>query len=165
MGLAMTRAEAETLLFREARLLDERRFHEWLELFTEDCHYWVPTAAADPEHEPSLIYDDRARMEERVFRLLETRAYAQRPPSRTQHNVSNVEVADPAADGSVDVHCNLVLAELREGDPSQAGLGNLRFVAARCEYTFVAPPDWRIRSKKVVLIDRDLAHHNLSFIL
>jgi 3-phenylpropionate/cinnamic acid dioxygenase small subunit len=31
--------EVEQFLYREARLLDERRFHEWLELLTEDIRY------------------------------------------------------------------------------------------------------------------------------
>jgi 3-phenylpropionate/cinnamic acid dioxygenase small subunit len=31
----------EQFLYREARLLDERRFRDWLELFTEDVHYWI----------------------------------------------------------------------------------------------------------------------------
>lgn len=160
----MTRDEAEALLFREARLLDERHFDDWLALFTEDCLYWVPATDVASPLEPSLIYDDRARMEERVFRLVETPAYAQRPPSRTQHNVSNVEVAQ-SDDGVVEVRCNLLLVELREGDASQSGLGNQRLLAARCHYTLAEGPDWRIQRKKVVLIDRDLAHHNLSFIL
>ena len=34
--------EVEQFLYREARLLDERRFHEWVELFTEDVRYWMP---------------------------------------------------------------------------------------------------------------------------
>ena len=80
----MTRAEAEALLYREARLLDERRFDEWLAMFANDCLYWIPTAEEDPATEPSLIYDDRARLVERVYRLTETKAYAQRPRSRTQ---------------------------------------------------------------------------------
>src|SRR5207253_2905796 len=33
--------EVEQFLYREARLLDERRFHEWLELFTDDVRYWM----------------------------------------------------------------------------------------------------------------------------
>ena len=33
--------EVEQFLYREARLLDDRRFHEWLELFTDDVHYWM----------------------------------------------------------------------------------------------------------------------------
>ncbi len=165
MTQSLTRADAEALLFREARLLDERRFDEWLAMFTDDCVYWVPTNDGDPNSEPSLIYDDRGRMEERVYRLVETRAYSQRPRSRTQHNISNVEVLDELVDGAVDVRSNLLLVELREGDPAQAGLGNQRLLAARCQYLLVNPPDWRIKRKKLNLIDADLAHHNLSFIL
>ena len=33
--------EVEQFLYREARMLDERRFHEWLDLFTDDIHYWM----------------------------------------------------------------------------------------------------------------------------
>jgi 3-phenylpropionate/cinnamic acid dioxygenase small subunit len=163
--MSLTRVEAETMLFREARLLDERRFDEWLDMFAGECLYWVPTTQDASPLEPSLIYDDRARMEERVFRLQDTRAYAQRPPSRTQHNISNVEVSEPAEDGAVEVRCNLLLVELREGDAAQSGLGNQRLIAARCQYVFTGGPDWRIRMKKLLLIDRDLPHHNLSFIL
>ena len=31
----------EQFLYREARLLDERRFHEWLQLFTDDVRYFM----------------------------------------------------------------------------------------------------------------------------
>jgi 3-phenylpropionate/cinnamic acid dioxygenase small subunit len=34
--------EVEQLLYWEARLLDERRFHAWLDLFTDDVRYWMP---------------------------------------------------------------------------------------------------------------------------
>jgi 3-phenylpropionate/cinnamic acid dioxygenase small subunit len=161
----MTREEAESLLFREARLLDERRFDEWLSMFTDDCLYWIPTVDGDPEHEVSLVYDDIARMKERVYRLLETKAYAQMPPSRTQHNISNVEVLDGPDEPSARVVSNLMLVELRAGGDGQVGTGRLRLLAARCQYLFVNGPDWRIREKKLILIDRDLPHHNLSFIL
>jgi len=161
----MTREEAESLLFREARFLDERRFDEWLSMFTADCLYWVPTVDGDPDREASLIYDDHPRMQERVYRLLETKAYAQLPPSRTQHNISNVEVLDGPDERSVRVLSNLMLVEVRAGGDGQVGTGRLRLLAARCAYLFVDGPDWRIRQKKLSLIDRDLPHHNLSFIL
>ena len=38
------RDEVERFLYREARLLDERRFEEWMNLFAEDGYYWVPAA-------------------------------------------------------------------------------------------------------------------------
>lgn len=161
----MRRSEAETLLYREASLLDEGRFDEWLAMFAEDCRYWIPILDEDIAGEPSLIDDDRKRLEERVYRLTATPAYAQRPPSRTQHNISNVQVVESSDDGDARVACNLLIVELRSGDGTQAGLGDQRLLAARCHYVFTDGPDWRIRVKKLDLIDRDLPHYNLSFVL
>ncbi len=50
------------LVHREARLLDEQRWDEWLALFVEDCEYWMPAWKADgtpttnPQAELSHIY-------------------------------------------------------------------------------------------------------------
>src|SRR6266571_4053564 len=61
-------------LHREARLADEARYAEWLELWTDDGVYWVPATTdpgANPERHLSHIYDNRARIETRV-KLLQT---------------------------------------------------------------------------------------------
>ncbi|MDB5729140.1 MAG: Small subunit naph/bph dioxygenase [Noviherbaspirillum sp.] len=165
--MRMTREEAEVFLIEEARLLDENQFQQWLELFTDDCLYWLPTVDGDPDFEPSLIYDDHARLEERVYRITRTRAHAQDPVSRTLHNIANVAVAD-ADEGQVRVHCNLMLIELRPGDLSQLGLGQQRMLAGRAEYLLTRTGDgngWRIRQKKVNLINRDLPLYNITFIV
>lgn len=163
--MTATREEVEALLYREARLLDERRFEDWLELFTDDCIYWVPVLDGDPRFEPSIIYDDHGRMEERVFRLLDTPAHAQQPPSRTQHDIGNVEVL-PGEDGHVEVRCNLNIHEMRPGDPSQVGLGRPRTFAGRCRYRLRREDGTlRIVEKRVALIDRDLPQYNLTFII
>jgi len=59
------------LVEKEARLLDQLRFDEWLALYTPECLYWVPTSpqAGDPRREVSISFDDRRRMEDRVYRL------------------------------------------------------------------------------------------------
>lgn len=164
----MTRDEAETLLIQEARLLDERRFDQWLALFTEDCLYWLPTVDGDPDREPSIIYDDRGRLEERVFRITQTKAHAQDPPSRTLHYIANVEVADVGRE-EARVLCNLLVAELRPGGIAQLGLGEQRLLAGRAEYLFVRESSgesrWRIKRKKVWLIDRDQPLYNITFIV
>ncbi len=152
----MTRDQAEQLLIREARLIDERRFEEWLTMFAPDCLYWLPIGDGDPSREPSLIFDDYARLQERVYRISNTLAPAQSPASRTLHNVSNVELLEPDR-----VLCNLTLFEYRPGDPSQVGLGIQRVFAARVEYLFEGE---LIKQKKVWLIDRDAPHYNLTFI-
>lgn len=164
--MSIGRAEAEAFLFHEARLLDEGRLDEWLALFTDNCLYWLPMLDdSDPsELEPSIVYDDRTRLEERIFRLNETRAYAQEPPSRTQHNVSNVEVMS-SEDGRARVLCNLIVLEVRVGDASQPDLGQPQLLAGRCEYLLVGAAGLRIARKTVRLLTRDLPLANLSFII
>ena len=159
----MTRQEAEQFLFEEARLIDERRFDDWLALFAPDCLYWLPIGDGDPNVEPSLIYDDYQRLQERVFRISQTAAPAQTPASRTLHNVSNVEVLD-ANHGHTRIGCNLLILEFRPGDPSQVGLGTQRVFGAKADYILEAGPHWRIRTKKVSLLNRDAPLHNLTFI-
>jgi 3-phenylpropionate/cinnamic acid dioxygenase small subunit len=39
---ALLKQEIEDFLYREADLLDERRYDEWLALLAEDVRYWMP---------------------------------------------------------------------------------------------------------------------------
>lgn len=123
--------EAERFLVMEARLLDERRFEEWEDLFTEDAVYWVPM---DPSREPtdsvSIVYDDRKRLHERVYRLTKTPVLDQNPPSRTVRIVGNVEVEAGEGEEEPRVRCNQLIAEMRPGGPGQAGLNSPRWLAA-----------------------------------
>lgn len=92
----ISRADVEDFLFAEADLLDEWRLPEWLELFTEDAIYYVPSTdvAADASPDNTLFYvaDDRFRLSERVKRLMKRTAHAEFPHSRTRHLVSNVRI-------------------------------------------------------------------------
>jgi 3-phenylpropionate/cinnamic acid dioxygenase small subunit len=160
-----TLLRVEALLYREARLLDERRFDEWLDLFTSDASYWLPIEVGGGPGEPSLISDTRQGMEERVFRLTRTLAHAQNPPSRTQHDVTNVEVEEESG-GGVVVRCNLTVHEMREGDVFHVGLARPRLFAARCRYVLAAASGggWLIKEKRCELLDRDCPLYNLTFI-
>ena len=166
---SMTRQEAEDFLYREAQLLDSGRLEEWLALFAANGIYWIPIdEQADPEREPSVIYDDTTQRAKRVFQLLQGSHYAQVPPSRTVHFISNVEVEDGATSREVTLRCNVIVYELRPGDHQelQVDLGRPRAVIGRCEYRLRYDlAQWTIVLKKVMLIDRDLPLHNLTFIL
>src|SRR4029077_19534008 len=65
---AAERDRFRALIEREARLLDELRFDEWLKLYTPECIYWVPATPerGDPRREVAISFDDRRRMEDRV---------------------------------------------------------------------------------------------------
>jgi len=163
----LSRTEAEDFVYQEVRLLDERRFEEWLELFTKDGLYWIPMVdGADPENEPSVLYDDSITRRQRVYQLLHQPHYSQMPPSRTTHFVSNVEIHAGDKDDTCVIHCNVAIFELRPGDPRQSGLGDQRSFIGHGEYHLQSIDNhWRIALKKVIMMNRDLPLENISFIL
>lgn len=106
-------AECRMLLEREARLIDEARFEDWLALYAPECLYWVPATRerGDPRREVAVCFDDRRRLEDRVYRLRTGHAWSQTPTSRTVHFVSNVEVFEGPM-----VRSNFLISEFRSGE-------------------------------------------------
>lgn len=110
----------EDLVIHEARLLDERRFEEWRDLFADDGHYWVPLKPdqASPDGEPSLFYDDKAIMDVRFERLRHPNIHSQTPPHRTCRIVGNVTVESTDAErGECVVVSNLMMTDYRMRTP------------------------------------------------
>ena len=107
------KAELEAFVVHEARLLDERRFAEWLALFAEDGVYWVPTlpGQSSPQEALSLFHEPKPLLAMRVARLERTDVHIQAPPSRTVHHVSAIETTD-----DLEVRSALVVAEWRAGE-------------------------------------------------
>ncbi|MBZ8178273.1 benzoate 1,2-dioxygenase small subunit [Corynebacterium poyangense] len=97
-----TRQDVEDFLYQESRLLDERRFEEWLDCYHPDVEYWMPAwddndeLTADPQSEISLIYyPNRSGLEDRVFRIRTERSSATSiPEPRTGHNITNVQILE-----------------------------------------------------------------------
>jgi 3-phenylpropionate/cinnamic acid dioxygenase small subunit len=144
-------AVAEAFLVREARLLDEGRYEEWLALFTDDAWYWVPSQPGqnDPKSCVSLMYDDRRLLEIRVRRLANRHLLAQQPPSRTCRTVANVTVEegeDPTA--GLTIRSKLLMVEFRRD--------NQRIFAGTSWHRLKSDAEeWRISWKKVELINSD----------
>ncbi|MGO6695620.1 benzoate 1,2-dioxygenase small subunit [Rhizobium johnstonii] len=99
-------------LYREARLLDDRDWDEWLTCYAKDVTYWMPAwddddqITEDPHSQISLIYyPNRDGLEDRVFRIKTERSGASTPEPRTSHNVTNVEVLEVRGE-EVDVRYN-----------------------------------------------------------
>ena len=92
--------------YREARLLDDREWDEWLTCYAPDVTYWMPAwddddrITEDPQSQISLIYyPNRDGLEDRVFRIKTERSSATMPDTRTSHNIANVELE--SAEGGV----------------------------------------------------------------
>ncbi|TCL64647.1 benzoate 1,2-dioxygenase small subunit [Rhizobium sp. BK251] len=99
-------------LYREARLLDDREWDEWLTCYAPDVTYWMPAwddddrLTEDAQSQISLIYyPSRDGLEDRVFRIKTERSGASTPEPRTSHNVTNVELLEDRGD-EVDVRYN-----------------------------------------------------------
>ena len=87
----------EVFLYYEARLLDERRFEDWMALFAEDGIYWIPANPdqEDPLGEVSIAYEDRQLIDVRVRRLRHPENYADQPTVRTRRVIGNVMIVLP----------------------------------------------------------------------
>jgi len=146
------------LVEKEARLLDQLRFDEWLALYTPECLYWVPTSpqAGDPRREVSISFDDRRRMEDRIYRLRTGYAWSQAPKSRTVRMISNVEVFSAGA--ARMVRSNLLISEFRPD--------GIRFLSGFCAHRFVEQDGcWLIAVRQVNLIDCDQNLRNPSIVI
>lgn len=149
----------EQFLFREARLMDTNDYDAWLKLWADECTYWVPCndQGTDPSAKVSLIYAGRLQLEDRVWRLNGLHAHTQRPKSRLQRVVSNVEL-ERVDDSEIVVHSAFTLCEVRKGE-SNLWFGRNTYVLLRAGDGFV------IKSKKVVLVNDDVPMPNLTFII
>lgn len=156
--------EAAGWLYYEARLLDDRRLIDWLELCTDDVVYWIPANhdGGDPRTEVSVVLDDRRRLEDRVHWILGGRSHAQRPPSRTIRQVTNVEAwgSDDAGTGEGErlTRSTQVVHELRDEAPRQ--------LVASVEHRWTVNADgWRMRRKRIHLLDSDRHRWNATFVI
>ena len=147
-----TAAVAE-FLYREARLLDSRRFGEWLDLFTEDAVFWVPAIAMDqtyttePETSLNLIFIvGRSGLEARVFRVESGGSLASNPLPHTRHLVTNVMVD---SDGPAEVRAFANVQVVAFCEPRGQQILNSSY-----EYT-LRKDDGRLRiaRKKVLLLE------------
>jgi len=154
------RDQFRRLVEREARLLDQLRYEDWLSMYTAECIYWVPStpAAGDPRREISIMFDDRRRLEDRVYRLRTGFAWSQAPASRTVRLITNVEVFTTVRDDVRMLRSNFLISEFW-GDETRVLTGWAGHRVLR------DGPDWRIQAKQVNLIDCDQCIRNPSIIL
>jgi 3-phenylpropionate/cinnamic acid dioxygenase small subunit len=154
------RDEFRRLLEREARLLDQLRYDDWLQMYAGECIYWVPSTpkAGDPRREISVMFDDRRRLEDRIYRLRTGFAWSQAPASRTVRLIANVEVFAAAGDDVRMLRSNFLISEFW-GDETRVLTGWAGHRVVR------EAGGWKIQAKQVNLINCDQCIRNPSIIL
>ena len=153
---------------REAWLLDERKFQEWLGLFTEDVLYFMPRRKNVPRREShrevtplgdlALIEDDKRYLEMRVARLETGMAWAEDPPSRTRHLVGNL-VVEPLDSGDVQAKTAFLVYRSHLETDQQLLAGSREDVLRRVDGA------WKVAKRTIVLDANVLLDKNLSIFL
>lgn len=158
--------EVEQFLYEEAALLDDRRFHEWLDLFADDVHYWMPIRSTrargqedlelTAEHENSYFDEDKSALEQRVAKLDTGWSWAEDPPSRTRHVVSNVRLRQGPAQGEVTALCNFIIYRSRLSVDEDLWVGRREDVLRK------VGGEWKIARRHIFLDQSVLKSKNLS---
>jgi 3-phenylpropionate/cinnamic acid dioxygenase small subunit len=157
---AMSVDRVAAFLYREARLMDEHRYQEWLTLWeSSDTLYWVPCNDddIDPRRQVSIIYDDHDRLVQRVERLLSGTVLALQPVPKMRRIVSNIETEQEAPD-VIAVRSNFILATARAGRQELWAGQALHRLRMR-------DGTHRILSKKVLLNNSDQEIPLLQFLI
>ena len=159
--------EATAFLHHEAQLQDERAFRAWLRLLDPAIRYRVPVRVTlpegqGPEHSDVMFHFDETleTLEMRVARLHSGDAWAEVPPSRTRHFVSNVRVAPGDTPDCLRVRSNLLFVRIRGDEVVAQSL-----TAERHDVLRRADGTWRLLDRLVLLDATTLPTYNLAFFL
>ncbi|WP_319458222.1 MULTISPECIES: aromatic-ring-hydroxylating dioxygenase subunit beta [unclassified Mycobacterium] len=138
--------EVERFYTDEATLLDAHQYEQWVQLFTDDTHYFMPLRRTrlrrelDKEFtkpgEMAFFDDDKRILLGRVAKLMTGSAWAEDPPSRTRHLVTNVRVVDDRG-GELEVHSNFVLYRTRLKSEETTWIGSRRDLLRRHNGSFL----------------------------
>ncbi len=171
-------SQIEQFLYREARLLDARQFRQWLELFTDDVRYWMPmrsnrystTSKAisildgsryeeedlSKEGDLAIMDETKESLVRRIDRLDTGMAWAEDPPSRTRHFVSNIEVEPGERESEIKVYSNFIMYRTRAETEEDF------YVGSREDILRNVNGEWKIARRKIVLDQNVLLAKNVS---
>ena len=168
----LLKQEVEDFLYQEAEFLDERRYEDWLDLFTEDARYFMPMRRNVPADELEREFtcegadvnwfdEGKDTLTRRVKQILTGVHWAEQPPSRIRHMVSNVQVRSvtgPAARPSeVAVKSRFLIYRNRVETETDILVGKREDVLRR------ENGGWKIARRKIVLDQSVLLVKNLTF--
>ncbi|HEX4107346.1 MAG TPA: aromatic-ring-hydroxylating dioxygenase subunit beta [Solirubrobacteraceae bacterium] len=157
--------EVEQFLYHEAQLLDERRYDDWLALFSMAIEYTAPVritregaddvVGRDGLH---LFDDDYGQLELRVAGVQVKSAWAEIPPSRTRRIISNVRV-EPLEGDDVHAHSNFVVYRSRLESIEHWFVGSRTDVLRR-----LGDERWQIRKREIVFDNVAFHTDNISIL-
>jgi 3-phenylpropionate/cinnamic acid dioxygenase small subunit len=164
------RCQVEDFYYAEAELLDNRQFREWFTLLADDIRYWMPIRHNPLERSSDIkgelskagegfyFDDDKASLRIRVERVYARNAWAEMPPSRTRHLVTNVRIKND--DGNaVEVHANFIVYRTRMETDQDLFVGERQDILRRANGRF------QIARRTIILDQAVLSAKNISVFL
>lgn len=145
-----TQLAVERFLYRQAEILDEARWDDWLALFAEDGHYWMPAREDQTEGDgqPNIFWEDIDLMKMRIRRNNHPHAHSQSPHNRLCHVVSNVLIESEAANGDIIARSRFHCAEYLRYQVRS-------FTGRYRHYLRKTPDGYRIAVQRVDLVNRE----------
>lgn len=124
----------EQTLYREARLLDQERYKEWVGMLTEDIHYHMPGIETRYRRDKTEQVHDLTRMafyndnledlKKRLRRLETGTAWSEDPATRYTHMITNIEVVPTEKEDEVLVYSNFLAYRNRNEKDQDTLIGN-----------------------------------------
>jgi ethylbenzene dioxygenase beta subunit len=164
-----TAYEIEIFLKREARLLDGERYDDWLAMLADDIHYWMPAiesrrranngGATYLPGRMALFDDYLEHLQKRVARFKQPTAWAEDPPTRHVHVISNIEALHGDADDEYIVYSTFVNYRSRVEHDNDLLIGRRHDVLRR------TPAGLRLARRRVVMTQTVLQAKNINTFL
>lgn len=158
-------SEVVQFLYEEAEIVDASRYSDWLALFTEDIRYWMPVrttrhlASGHGFEDVALFDDNHASLTTRVKRLETDSAWAETPPSRTRHYITNILLRAPEnKDDTVLVVSNFFITRTR------ADHGYQLFTGRREDALRRVGGELKIAHRKILIDQTVITNTNLSIL-
>ncbi|XVV15140.1 aromatic-ring-hydroxylating dioxygenase subunit beta [Actinoplanes sp. CA-131856] len=162
---ALRQFAVERFYTREAWLLDRHEYETWVQLFSDDTHYWMPIRRTRLRRElkkeftspgeMAFFDDDKRILVGRVQKLATGAAWAEDPPSRTRHIITNVHVVEDNGD-ELEVHTNFLVYRTRLKSEETTWVGSRQDLLRRHEGSFL------IARRHILLEQTVLLSQNLS---
>jgi 3-phenylpropionate/cinnamic acid dioxygenase small subunit len=155
--------EIQQLLALEGMLLDERRYDEWLDLFTQDTSYVMPvpvnrTRTSRPSgRQLNLLEETMSTLRLRTTRAVMDTAWSEHPQSRTVHLVTNVLIREVISNDKLAVRSAFLIYRHRLATEVEMFAGYRDDVVRRG-----ADGRWRIHRRVIHLAANTMPGKNLS---
>jgi 3-phenylpropionate/cinnamic acid dioxygenase small subunit len=172
LALLLLRQEIEDFLYREAELLDERRYEDWLALLADDIRYWMPMRRnvkvgeqerefTRADHDINWFDEGKETLERRVKQIMTGIHWAEEPVSRIAHMIANVQLLElrpsPEMPAEILVKCRFLIYRNRVETETDLFVGKREDLLRRVD------AGWRIARRKIILDQNVLMAKNLTF--